>query len=148
MMEYRQETEVSMKMEVNLETWVKGAIAVGAMLWAQTPPLVQLLLILMCVDMGTGLLAAVVNRELSSSVSFRGVCKKAIVLLMVGAGAALQQQVQVPVADAIAGFYAAGEVISICENAARADLPVPQALKDILVKLNPAADIEPRLKHG
>ncbi len=144
----RPEMEAGMRMEVTLETWVKGAMGLGAMLWAQTPPLVQLLLILMCTDMATGLLAAVVNREVSSSVTFRGVCKKAIVLLMVGAGVALEQQLQVPVDDAIAGFYCAGEVISIMENAARAGLPVPQALKDILVKLNPSADIEPRLKQG
>src|SRR5574340_1109787 len=133
-------------MELGLETWARGAAALGAALWASTPPLVQLLVILMVIDMATGMLAAIYNREVHSDLAFRGTCKKAIVLLMVMAGAALEAAVNMPVADAIAGFYAAGELISVVENAARAGLPVPDAIRDVLLKLNPDADIGPRPK--
>ena len=133
-----------MAMEWTPADAIKAVLAGAAVFWANTPPLLQLLLMLMAIDMATGLLAGVYNRELDSSVTFRGVCKKAIVLFVVMAGAALQCNINLPVADAIAGFYAAGEVLSIAENAARAGLPVPDALRDVLIKLNPRADVEPR----
>ena len=133
-----------MRLELTLGDWLKAGTAAAAALWCSTPPLLQLLLTLMVIDMLTGILAAIYNRELDSSISFRGVCKKAIALLVVAAGAALEPNVGLPVADTIAGFYCAGELISVIENAARAGLPVPDIVRDVLLKLNPKADVEPR----
>lgn len=132
-----------MRMEIGLDGWLKLGTGALAALWAQTPPLVQLLIWLMALDMVTGILAAILNRELSSAASFRGVLKKVMVLALVVSGILLEPHVGLPVADAIAGFYCAHEIISISENAARAGLPVPDVLKAVLLKLNPEARVEP-----
>ncbi|GIV73542.1 MAG: hypothetical protein KatS3mg049_2098 [Caldilinea sp.] len=82
-----------------------------------------------------GFLAAYVTQRLSSQVSFRGMAKKALVLLLVGAAAALTPVVGAPLADAVAGFYVVHEIVSIIENAAVAGLPVPQVLRDALARV-------------
>lgn len=130
-------------MEIRLDGWVKLGSGAVAALWAQTPPLVQLLIWLMVLDVFTGILAAIINRELSSTTSFLGILKKVMMLAIVVSGILLEPHVGLPVADAVAGFYCAHEVISISENAARANLPVPDVIKAVLLKLNPQAKIEP-----
>lgn len=126
--------------------YVKLAAGALAALWGGLPVLVQVLVILMALDIATGLLAAFVNRELSSDVSFRGVARKAIVLLVVAGTAWIEPAVGLPVGQAVAGFYAAHEGLSLIENVTRAGLPVPQVLRDALRKLSPEAETEGRRK--
>lgn len=49
----------------------------------------------------------------------------------------LSPLVGVPLGEAVAGFYAAHELLSVLQNADRAGLPVPQVLRDALAKLSP-----------
>lgn len=118
-------------------TWFKVAFAAFAAFFARLDPLVQVLIALMVADIASGLLAAFVNRELSSDVSFRGMAKKAIVLILVAIAAMLGPVVNLPLGQAVAGFYAAHEGLSIIENAARAGLPVPNILQQALAILYP-----------
>lgn len=111
--------------------------ATTALWWRDLPVLVQVLIGLMALDIATGLLTGFATQTLSSEVSFRGMAKKATVLLLVAGAAWLEPAVQLPVAQAVAGFYAAHEGLSLVENAARLGLPVPAALRAALVKLTP-----------
>lgn len=126
--------------------YVKIAAGVAAAMWGGMPELVQVLIILMLLDIATGVLAAFVNREISSNVSARGIAKKSIVLILVAAGVLLEPVVNLAIGKAIAGFYAMHEGLSIIENAARAGLPVPQVMRDALRKLSPEAETEGRRK--
>lgn len=95
------------------------------------------LITLVIVDYITGLFKAYILGQLSSRVGFKGICKKimyfAIVAVAViadnvtGAGGVLR--------IAVIGFLIANEALSILENCAAAELPVPQILLDALHKL-------------
>ena len=115
-----------------------GAAAVA--FWGGLIPLVQLLAILMLLDIASGLLAAYYKRELCSEVSFRGMVKKGMVLLLVTGSGAIECYAGpsiggVPLQALVAGFFCMHEGLSIIENAGRAGLPIPDTLRDALAKL-------------
>ena len=90
------------------------------------------------IDYLTGLMAAVVEKKLSSEIGFRGIFKKVLIFMLVGIGSIIDWQV---IGDgnvlrtAVIFFYISNEGISIVENAGRVGLPIPQKLKDILEQL-------------
>lgn len=125
-----------------IDIWLKGAATVAAGAWGGLIAMVQLLLILMVLDIFSGMLAAAQKGELSSQCSFRGMTKKAMILLVVASAGAIECYVPesigaIPLQASVAGFYSAGEVLSILENAVAAGLPVPQFLREALAKLSP-----------
>ena len=94
-------------------------------------------------DYLTGLMAAAVEKKLSSEVGFRGIFKKILIFMLVGIGSILDRQI---IGDgsvlrtAVIFFYISNEGISIIENAGRIGLPIPQKLKDILEQLKTKED--------
>ena len=95
------------------------------------------------VDFITGLMAAWVNKELSSAVGYKGICRKVAIFILVGiahivdayligAGSILR--------NAVIFFYLANEGVSILENAGKLGLPIPEYLKQALVQLKDKAD--------
>ena len=125
---------------IDLALLIRGAGAVAAALWNALAPLVQLLIILMALDIITGIIAAFYRKAVSSEVAWRGIGKKMLVLVLVYGAYAIERYaaLPVPLGVLIAGFYAAHEGLSILENAAAAGLPIPDALREALAKLNPA----------
>ncbi len=97
------------------------------------------LVVFVVIDYLTGLMAAVVEKKLSSEVGFRGIFKKVLIFMLVGIGSVIDQQI---IGDgsvlrtAVIFFYISNEGISIIENAGRIGLPIPQKLKEILEQLN------------
>jgi phage-related holin len=69
----------------NVSFAVKAGGAAIAALWLGLAPVSQILLVLMALDIATGLFAAYVRQGLDSMVSGRGIAKKAIELLIVAA---------------------------------------------------------------
>lgn len=132
------------------ETWFQLAAA-GAAAWLlNIPVLVWLLVGLQAMDIVTGIVGAGITGKVSSPVAFRGISRKVMALLLVVtaamAGWALEEYTGVPlviVVQAVAGFYCAGELLSILENAVRAGLPVPKALTDLVSKLSSDGAAEP-----
>ena len=101
------------------------------------------LIVLMTLDYVTGVMCAIVDKKLSSAVGFKGICKKVLVLMLVGvanivdvhvvgAGSALR--------SAVICFYLSNEGVSMLENAAHLGLPVPDKLKSILSQLHNRSD--------
>lgn len=116
-----------------------GALLVGALVgvWIGVGPVLQALLVFMVIDIVTGFLAGFVTQTLSSSISMKGMAKKTMMLLLVLAAvwAGRITDMNIPMGEIVAGFYAANELLSIIENAARANLPIPDVLRVALVKL-------------
>lgn len=128
----------------NILNALKLAVAFVAAAWAGLHPLYQALVVLIVADVVTGVLASVVSGEkLSSDISFRGMAKKAMEVLMVAIAAYLEPHAGgLPLGPAIAGYWCAHEGLSILENYGQAGLPIPQALRDVLDKLNPEHSTE------
>ncbi len=127
-----------MEVDSRISLAIKSAAATLAAVWGGFSPLLQALIVLMAVDIATGFLAGFVTRQLNSDVSFRGMAKKTIVLLIVATATLVGNSSGVEVLDdAVIGFFLAHEGLSVIENAARAGVPVPKILRDALAKLSP-----------
>lgn len=95
------------------------------------------------VDYITGVIAAAINKELSSDVGFKGICKKVMEFLLVGIANVLDMQILKQGAvmrDIVIFFYVANEGLSILENATRIGIPVPEPLKKMLKQLKDKGD--------
>lgn len=101
--------------------------------------LMTALLIFMVLDYITGLMCAIADKQLSSAVGFKGVCKKVLILMLVGLANIVDLHV-VGTGSALRGavicFYLSNEGLSLLENAAHIGLPVPDKLKDVLAQLH------------
>lgn len=90
------------------------------------------------IDYITGVMCAIVDRKLSSEVGFRGICRKMLILALVGVGSILDRQVIGSggvIRMAVIFYYLSNEGVSILENAAKLDLPIPEKLKNVLEQL-------------
>ena len=105
--------------------------------------LMTALLIFMVLDYVTGLMCAIADKKLSSSVDFKGICKKVLIIMLVGVAHVVDLHV-VGTGDALRSavvcFYLSNEGVSMLENAAHLGLPVPDKLKGILAQLHGRMD--------
>ena len=105
------------------------------------------LLIILCVfsvlDYLTGILSAIISKNLSSSIGFKGLLKKMLIFAFVGMANILDDYMvgsgQV-LRTAVIFFYLSNEGLSIVENAVEIGLPVPAALTGFLKKVNENAE--------
>ena len=108
------------------------------------------LAVLMALDYVSGVMNAVEQHKLSSSVGFRGICKKVLILMLVGVANILDVNVVgggSMLRCAVICFYLSNEGLSLLENAARLGLPVPDKLREILSQLHDRSrkdDAEPK----
>lgn len=118
---------------------VLGVIAAAATyLFGPWDAMIMVLLAVTALDYVTGVACAAVAKELSSSVGFKGLVKKVFTFVLVALAAMLDKLVPSTngaIRSAVCMFYIANEGISILENAGALGLPLPNALKKALVKL-------------
>ena len=98
--------------------------------------LMTALLVLMVMDYVTGVMCAVIDRELSSSVGF---FKKVLILMLVGVAHIVDLHVVrsgEALRSAVICFYLSNEGVSVLENAGHLGLPIPEKLKGILAQLH------------
>ncbi len=96
------------------------------------------LIVFVVVDYLTGIMAAILNKRLSSEVGFHGIFKKIVIFALVAVGHIVDTHViqnGSVIRTAVIFFYLSNEGISILENASLIGLPVPQKLKDVLEQL-------------
>ena len=97
------------------------------------------LMIFMGLDYVTGVMCAIIDKKLSSAVGFKGICKKVLILMLVGVAHIIDLHV-VGTGSALRGavicFYMSNEGLSLLENAAHIGLPIPDKLRDILAQLH------------
>lgn len=105
--------------------------------------LMTALLIFMVLDYVTGLMCAIADKKLSSAVGFKGICKKVLIIMLVGVAHVVDLHV-VGTGDALRSavvcFYLSNEGVSMLENAAHLGLPVPEKLKAVLEQLHDRND--------
>ena len=100
--------------------------------------LMYALLAFIVTDYVTGLLCAIVERNLSSAIGFKGICQKVFILALVGVANILDVHVVgggCVLRSAVIFFYISNEGISIIENAARIGLPVPKKIQAVMKQL-------------
>ena len=105
--------------------------------------LLYALIAFMVVDYITGVMCAIVDKTLSSAVGFKGICRKVLILALVGIAHILDANI---IGDgsvlrtAVIFFYISNEGVSLLENAAHLGLPIPEKMKEILAQLHGRAD--------
>lgn len=83
------------------------------------------------------------DKTLSSAVGFKGICRKVLILALVGIAHILDANI---IGDgsvlrtAVIFFYISNEGVSLLENAAHLGLPIPEKMKEILAQLHNRAD--------
>lgn len=103
------------------------------------------LLAFVVIDYITGIMCAIADKELSSEVGFKGICKKVLIFALVGIGNLLDIYIlgQAGILrNVVIFFYLSNEGVSILENSAHLGLPVPEKLKEILKQLHNGKESE------
>ena len=91
------------------------------------------------IDYITGVMCAITDKKLSSSVGFKGICRKVLIFTLVGVGNIVDVYVLGQggvLRTAIIFFYLSNEGVSIMENTAHLGLPIPAKLKEVLEQLH------------
>jgi len=101
--------------------------------------LMTALLVFMILDYATGIMCAIADKQLSSSIGFRGIFKKILIVMLVGVAHIVDLYVVKSgnaLRSAVVCFYLSNEGVSLLENASHLGLPVPDKLKNILAQLH------------
>ena len=91
------------------------------------------------IDYVTGVMCAVSDKDLSSRVGFKGICRKILIFALVGVANLIDVQVIQTgsiLRTAVIFFYLSNEGVSLLENAAHLGLPIPKKLKAVLEQLH------------
>lgn len=101
--------------------------------------LLYALLVLVILDYVTGVLNAIDQKRLSSSVGYKGIARKVLIFVLVGTANVVDVYIlgKAGVLRAtVIFFYISNEGISILENASYLGLPVPQKFQSVLKQLH------------
>jgi len=97
------------------------------------------------IDYITGVLCAIIDKNLCSNIGAKGIFKKVLIFVLVGVGhiidsnvigAATSNTEATILRTAVIFFYISNEGISILENAAHMGLPIPDKLRTVLKQLH------------
>jgi len=115
-----------------LLTWLFGGWELG----------LQILIIAMILDYIMGLMCGYKGKELNSKVGFNGLKRKFTILIILILAVLLDRLIgqEWIFRTLVIYFYVAMEGLSILENAAKLDVPIPRKLKEALVQLQEKGD--------
>lgn len=105
--------------------------------------LIYALVAFVVIDYITGLMAAIIEKKLSSEIGFRGIFKKVLIFTLVGIGHTIDFYLiekGSAVRTAVIFFYLSNEGLSIMENAAKVGLPIPEKLRVVFTELKKGDD--------
>ena len=91
------------------------------------------------IDYIPGVMCAITDKNLSSSIGFKGICRKVLIFTLVGIGNIVDVYVLGQggvLRTAVIFFYLSNEGVSILENSAHLGLPIPEKLKEVLEQLH------------
>lgn len=115
-------------------TWLFGGWEVG----------LQILIVCMVLDFIMGLMCGYKGKELSSKVGFNGLKRKFTILIILILAVMLDRLIgqEWIFRTIVIYFYVATEGLSILENAAKLDVPIPKKLKEALIQLHEGEDLD------
>ena len=126
-------------MNNNLITGVlAGVSGVLSYIFGPWDAMIMVLIAVVALDYITGVAYAAISRTLSSAIGFKGLLKKVFIFVLVALSTMLDKLVPATngaVRSAVCMFYIANEGLSILENCALMDVPVPKPLRDALEAL-------------
>lgn len=127
--------------KLSMGTGVVGGFLIS--FWGGWDSLISALTALIVIDYITGVVKAIYLKKLSSEISYRGLLKKMLILIVVGAAVVLQSVLpeNIPLREITIMFFICNEGISILENAA-AMIPIPAKLKNVLLQLRGSSENE------
>ena len=105
--------------------------------------LLYALIAFVVIDYITGVMCAIINRELSSAVGFKGIFRRVLIYLLVGIANIIDVQVigtGAVLRTAVIFFYISNEGVSLLENAGHLGLPIPEKIKTVLEQLHDRAE--------
>lgn len=116
---------------------ILGAIA--GFMFGDMDGLLIALIAFICLDYITGLLVGAVKHKLNSNVSFKGLAKKAFILIVVAVAHIIDEQIlggNVSILrSAACCLYIANEGLSILENGGKLGVSYPKKLRNVLEQL-------------
>lgn len=116
--------------------WSMIFLAAIAGAWLKIPHAVQILILMMGLDILSGIIAAIATRTLNSSMMVRGLFKKLAVFPLLAMLHIVEKPLTLPFEfETLAAIaFIVYEAMSITENAALAGLPVPAVIVAALAK--------------
>ena len=99
----------------------------------------QVLIVFMILNYGTGVLYAYLTDQLNSEVGFKGLVKKCMILVVLIIGVMLDRILGTGTwmfRTLVAYFYIANEGISLLENVGNIGIPIPNKIRNALEQLN------------
>lgn len=122
-----------------LRSFSAAACGLAGFLWGELDGLLIALIAFICLDYITGLIVGAAQHKLNSQISFTGLCKKALILVIVAVAHIIDTQILGGTSSvfrsATCGLYIANEGMSILENAGKLGLPMPRKLREVLEQL-------------
>jgi toxin secretion/phage lysis holin len=116
-----------------------GAATGGVYLFGAWDIILKALIAMVVIDYMTGVMAAYVEKALSSEVGMRGIIKKVCIFLMVAVANIVDISTGLDepyLRTAVIWFFIANESLSALENMGRLGVPLPEFLRQALQKLN------------
>ena len=105
--------------------------------------LLYALIAFVVIDYITGVMCAIINKQLSSEVGFKGIFRKVLIFLLVGIANIIDVQVigtGAVLRTAVIFFCISNEGVSLLENAGHLGLPIPEKIKTVLEQLHDRAE--------
>lgn len=103
------------------------------------------LIVFMVIDYITGVMCAIHDKSVSSKAGFAGICKKILILVMIGMANLLDVyviQTGSMLRTASLFFYISNEGISVLENMCKLGLRVPTKVRDVLEQLHDKSECD------
>lgn len=115
--------------------------SMASFLYGGFSSLLMFLIMFVVVDYLTGIMAAYVEKRLSSRVGFKGIAQKVFIFALVSIAHVLDIILGTNlIKDVTILFYLVNEFISIMENASRIGVPIPNILKKVIDAIKKKAD--------
>ena len=108
------------------------------------------LIVFAMVDYISGITAASMEGKLNSREGFNGIKRKIFIFVLIGVAHVSEQVIDgnsVLLRNGVICFYLSNEGISILENSMKIGIPIPEALKNSLQKLNKETSTKQNKKH-
>lgn len=100
------------------------------------------LLIIIVIDYVTGILSAIYNKKLNSKIGFKGIIKKFSYLFIIALSVIIDNVLGQTgtIRTLVIYFFVANDGLSILENVAKMNIPLPKKLIDVLEQLRKKGD--------
>ena len=106
--------------------------------WGGCDGLIYALITFVVIDYITGVMCAIVSKNLSSEIGFKGLFRKVLIFMLVGIANVIDMQIigaGSTLKIAVEFFFISNEGVSILENSAFLGVPIPDELKKVLKQI-------------